>query len=126
MNLLGIDYGEKKVGLAISGGQLASPIATVANKRAVAEINAICHQHRIAMIIVGLPEGPVQKKVKKFAQILKNIGIPVKFHKETLTSYTANQLLNQLGKKKQAKKKQEHQLAAALILEDYLLERHYD
>lgn len=116
MNLLGVDFGEKKIGLALAIGPLSEPIGIVKNLR---EIVRICQKHKIDKIIVGISEGEMAKKQKKFARELGNLtGLSVEFQDETLTTREAITRMKQAGKK--IKKKREDAFAAALILQDYL------
>ena len=116
MNLLGVDFGEKKIGIALATGPLAEPIGIVKSLR---EILTICQKHEVDKIIVGISEGEMVKKQRKFAQELAKLaGLPVEFQDETLTTNVAIIKMKQAGKKIKGKK--EDAFAAALILQDYL------
>ncbi|MDP3918230.1 MAG: Holliday junction resolvase RuvX, partial [Candidatus Woesebacteria bacterium] len=72
MNLLGIDYGRKKVGLAISSGKLAEPLKVIRYKDASAiseQIKKIIEQEKIEKVIVGMSENEMGEEIKKFAKI---------------------------------------------------------
>ena len=116
MNLLGVDFGEKKIGLAIATGPLSEPVGIVKNLK---EVVRFCQEHRIDKIILGLSEGEMAKTQKKVAQRLKeSTGLPIELQDETLTTKEAIMKMKQAGKK--VKKREEDAFAAALILQDYL------
>ncbi len=116
MNLLGIDFGEKKIGLAMATGPLSEPIGIVKNLKGIVKF---CQEHGINKIVLGLSEGEMAKKQKKVAQRLKELtGLPVELQDETLTTKEAIMKMKQAGKK--VKEREEDAFAAALILQDYL------
>ena len=124
MNYLGIDYGKKRVGIAYSEGIQAQALLELATAEALSRIIELVSERKIDHCIIGLPEGPLAASVKKFAEILDhNIRIPLTFWDETLTSDTAKKLLLISGKSKKRQKQTEHQLAAAIILQDFLDQR---
>lgn len=130
--VLGLDYGEKHIGIAISDalGILASSLATLENKGKdfiVSEIKKICKENKVKEIIIGLPislsgEQETQaKQVKEFAEFLsKEIDIPIVFEDERLTTIMADKFLKEKGTKIKDRKAKEHKLAAQIILQDYL------
>ncbi len=116
MNLLGIDFGERKIGLALAVGPLSEPVGIVKSLR---EIVKFCQEYRIDKIIIGISEGEMVKKQKKFARDLGRLmDLPIEFQDETLTTSEAIAKMRQVGKKTRGKK--EDAIAAALILQDYL------
>lgn len=121
MNYLGIDYGRKKVGVAYSQGKQAQALKEFFTTEAIARIAILVNEYNIENCVVGLPEGPLTVSVKKFAdELAQKIQIPLTFWDETLTSYTAKKNLSDSGKSKKRQKQSEHQLAAAIILQDFL------
>ncbi|MBU1046679.1 Holliday junction resolvase RuvX [Patescibacteria group bacterium] len=122
MKYLGIDYGEKNVGIAISddGGNLAFAKTVLDNdKNLLKNILKIIEDDRIEVIVVGESinlngeENPIQKKILGFKKNLKeNVKIPIHFQPEFLTSMEARRL--QEGVKKIDAS------AAALILKSFL------
>jgi putative Holliday junction resolvase len=116
MNLLGVDFGKKKIGLAMATGPLSEPVGIVKNLK---EVVRFCQERGIDKIILGLSEGEMAKKQKKVAQRLEELtGLPVELQDETLTTKEAIIKMKQAGKK--IKKREEDAFAAALILQDYL------
>ena len=130
MRILGLDYGEKHIGIAISDALdiLASSLLTLENKGkdfVSKEIKRICKEKDISKIVIGLPvslsgkEEIQAKKVKEFTEFLKKeINIPIVFEDERLTSVMADRFLKEAKIKE--RKKKEHELAAQIILQDYL------
>ena len=122
MKVLGIDYGEKKVGLSLSAGSLALPWKILnnfkSNQELIEEIIKIIKQEKIEIVVVGMPlslQGKlsVQTKVVKefFALFKKNISIPLFAIDERYSSQMAQTQL--AGKNDDAQ-------AAANILQTYL------
>lgn len=122
MRLLGIDYGLKKVGLAISEGLLAEPLLVLTNKLSVInKISNVCQEQRVEKIIVGLPEGEIAKQVEGFGQkVVKLTGLPVEYQDESLTSKEAIVKMIEAGKKRKDRRRFEDAIAAAIILQSYI------
>lgn len=99
MRYLGIDHGDKRIGIALSDeeGIFAFPFMTVENnKKAIDGIKRICSEQGVDRIVMGLPlsfsmqETEQTKKVKEFAKKLsKEVGLPLEFENEILTSKQA-------------------------------------
>lgn len=100
--LLGVDFGVKRVGLAVSdeGGTLAFPLVVLKNtKRLVGEVQEICEEEKIHAIILGESldysgkENPVQEKIKVFKKELEEATkLPVHFEPEFWTSEQARKM----------------------------------
>lgn len=120
MKLLGIDYGEAKIGLATSDGEIAKPEGIL--KRGQQNALALfCQRNRIEKIVIGLSEGKMAETTKRFGEELARLtGVPVEYHDETLSSKQAREYMIVAGKPRMKKKLDEHSIAAALILQDYL------
>lgn len=122
MRYLGIDYGLKKMGLAISEGQLASiyKIMEISSlKDALVKINHIVNKEKIDLAVVGLPEsGKNQAATKKFIKHLKK-NMAVEIVDETLTSQDAQRLMIDLNLGQKERQK-EDAYSAALILQRFL------
>lgn len=130
--ILGIDFGTKRIGLAISDplGIIARPLETIANDTTTLhKINKVIKDLGIKVIVVGLPfnlkgeRGQKAVEVETFIdQLKKTTQLPVFEVDERFTSATAKATLIQMGvKKKQRQDKSKIDLmAAALILQSYL------
>jgi len=118
MKLLGIDFGEKKIGLAMAEFNLVEPLGVV-NKLKV--ISRICQDQGIEKIIIGLSEGKMAKKTRQFGEQLASLtGLPIQYQDETLTSEEAKRIMVKIGKPKKKRQRQIDAIAAALILQSYL------
>jgi putative Holliday junction resolvase len=135
MRSLGLDIGDKRIGVALSDpdGILASPL-TVINRRDesrdIEAISDIVSQQGVGRIIVGLPYslngslGEQAEKVKAFTQRLASrIRVPLEYRDERLTTVMVERLRRAAGGKKRGKTGDDAQ-AAALILQGYLDEGH--
>jgi putative holliday junction resolvase len=121
MKLLGIDYGEKNIGLSICEFDMAQGFGEIYTNEAFLRISAICFQEKIEKIIIGLPEGRLKDKVKDFGQKLATtIKLPIVYWDETLTTNEAIKILISKKGQKKLRKKKEHQVAAGLILQSYI------
>ena len=130
MRLLGIDFGSKYIGLALSdpSKSLARPFKTIpGNNKPLEEIKKICQEEEVEKIILGLPKsmdgsiGPQGEKTLKFKKELEDfLAIPIELEDERLTSKLASDLLKDEKKKIKESKAELNKLAAQLILESYL------
>ena len=135
MRILGIDYGERRVGLAVSDptGMLAGPLETLHRRRGkrppVHRVAEIARQHEAAAVVVGLPlgldgeENEWCREVRSFGEALASrIGVPVHFEDERLTSVVAQKAIQQsgLGRVKRREKERVDRAAAVLILQRWL------
>lgn len=122
MRTLGIDYGLKRIGLSLADNSLAQPFGVIDNdSRLVEKLVKICQTSQIEKIIIGLPEGKIAKKVRKFAQELSRVAnFTVVFQDESLTSKEAIAKMIQAGRGRKARREKEDAIAAAIILQSYL------
>lgn len=131
MRILSIDYGDKKIGLAISdkNEKLASRFLTLENKsqkKSIIEIKKIILEENIQKIIIGIPVGfkgdsAQTRNIKEFsAKLSENIETPIIEMNEVFTSNMAKENLLQAGVKSKNIKEIIDQEAARIILQDYL------
>jgi len=132
---LGLDVGDKRIGLALSDamGILASPLTIIDRgdeQQALEEIVAIIDQHQVGQIIVGLPLstdggiGQQAAKVKAFVKILSHrVQVPIEFRDETLTTVEARRIMLTSRSKKNRQKSRDDDVAAAVLLQGYLEEK---
>lgn len=135
MRILGLDYGSKTVGVAMTDalGMTVQPYKTIQRDResklrqTLSEIAEIVEQYQIEKIVMGLPlnmddtEGDRAAKTRDFAEKLKlRVAVPIKFTDERLTTMEAEEILDQSGIPRSEQKKVIDQVAAQLILEQYL------
>lgn len=111
MNYLGIDYGDKHIGVALATGPLASPLATFPTSNATASLKKEIEKHQINKIVVGdCPE--------EFLTQIRTLGVEVIQTDETLSSHDARQAL--LHTTQTRRRELEHQASAAVILQTFL------
>ena len=135
MRILGLDYGSKTVGVAMTEalGMTVQPYKTIQRDResklrqTLSEIAEIVEQYQIEKIVMGLPlnmddtEGDRAAKTRDFAEKLKlRVAVPIEFTDERLTTMEAEEILDQSGIPRSEQKKVIDQVAAQLILEQYL------
>jgi len=118
---LGLDYGEKHIGVAIAKTFLADPYQTIPTDKAIPLLQALITQHAITHIVLGLSENVIGEKTKVFAKELEAaFHLPIIFHDETLSSYETRAELAKLGVKKKLREAKIDHYVAAAILQDYL------
>jgi putative Holliday junction resolvase len=116
MKLLGIDWGEKRIGLAISEGELAEPYGIVGSFE---ELEEVIRQKGIGRIVLGLPEGKYRKTVRQLGKRLEELGVEVILRNEVLSTRIALERAIAAGKKKKARRNLDA-IAAAVLLQEYL------
>ena len=132
--LLAIDYGTRRVGLALSDPlkMIASPYRTIINKgnsNLIVEIKRIIIAEDVEQTIIGLPLGMAgqiteqTKKVEEFADRLIARGIIVKYEDERWSSVAAKRSMKEQNIKSGYNKDLVDQTAAAIFLQQYL-DRH--
>lgn len=128
--ILGIDHGDVRIGIAMSDETafLASALCTVDSTNAgMDQILALVAEHRVEKIVVGLPRnmdgsfGPATEKVRKFIEKLKTqTDIPVVEWDERLSTVSAHHALREAGLDGRRRKGVVDQVAAQIILQNYL------
>jgi putative Holliday junction resolvase len=133
---LGLDVGDRRIGIAISDplGMLARPLSVLERSDDAADVAIILKlvkEQEVAMIIVGLPlsmdgsAGFQAEKVQQFAEKIKAAAAPpLEYRDERLTTVAAKNILEASGKKRErfVKKGAYDAAAAAVILQEYLNE----
>ena len=131
MRSLGLDIGDRRIGVALSDpdGILASPLTIIDRRDESLDIEAIIdiiQSQDVERVIVGLPHsldgslGEQAEKVRAFTQKLASrIQVPLEYRDERLTTVMAERLGRAGGKKAKRKARYDAQ-AAALILQGYL------
>jgi putative Holliday junction resolvase len=127
MKYLGIDYGKRKVGLAISEGQVASIFGILeisSLKDGVDKVYRIIKKEEIDRVVTGVPEGGDSRKITK--NFIKSLRLKLKEETvelietdETLTSIDAKRLMVEMDISRR-KREDEDAYSAALILQEFL------
>lgn len=135
MRILGLDFGSKTVGVAVSDGLLltAQGVETIERKdenklrKTCARIEELIAEYEITEIVLGLPknmnntEGERVEKTKAFGEMLeRRTGLPVHYWDERLTTVAAEQILMESGMRRENRKAVIDKVAAGLILQGYL------
>ena len=135
MRVLGLDYGSKTVGVAVSDplGLTAQGVETVWRKqenklrRTLARIEEIISEYQVTEIVLGYPKnmnntvGERAEKSLEFKEMLeKRTGLPVVMWDERLTPMAADRTLEETGVHKEDRKQYLDQVAAVFILQGYL------
>ncbi len=130
MTILGLDVGEKRIGVALAEGLLTIPLTVI--DRRVEEtdmelIMALVEEYRAERIVVGLPRlmngniGTQAEEILSFSGALaEHVDIPVDTWDERLSTVTAERLLIDAGMKRKKRKGKIDAMAAAIILQAYL------
>ena len=132
--LLAIDYGARRVGLALSDPlkMIASPYRTIINNNntiLIEEIETIIDAEDVELTIIGLPLGMAgqkteqTKKVEEFVDKLTDRGITIKYEDERWSSVAAKRSMKEQNIKSGHNKDLVDQTAAAIFLQQYL-DRH--
>ena len=124
MKYLGIDYGRKKIGLAVSDGVIAEPLRILRYEdiRILREkLGKIISEFGIQIIVIGISEGEMGKESKEFGRVLEEkMKTPVIYQDESLSTRTAQELSIGAGIKRKKRKEMEDAYSATLILQSYL------
>ncbi len=128
--VLGIDFGQVRIGLAISDELrlLAHPVATIsADKTAAKRIAEIVAERNVDKVVIGIPRhmsgqiGESAQKALDFAgELRQKVQCPVETWDERLTTVAANRALAAAGKKTRDTREIVDQVAAQMILQGYL------
>ncbi|MFC1453788.1 Holliday junction resolvase RuvX [Verrucomicrobiota bacterium] len=129
---LGIDYGAKRIGLAVSDetGQIAFPLRVLQNsgqRRVAEEINKIIAERKVDSLVLGLPislngsRGIAVENVERFAEVLKkHVSIPLDFWDERLSTKIAERAMIEGGLRRKRRRQCIDRATAQIILQSYL------
>ncbi|MDD5686681.1 MAG: Holliday junction resolvase RuvX [Elusimicrobia bacterium] len=130
MSILAIDYGKKRIGVAVSSTFISTPlkpVLVVNSENLLISISKIIIEYEVSEIVLGLPlnmdgtESEMTKEVRCFAvKLERKFGLKVSLVDERLTSREAEEKLAIFEKSWQKRKKKIDSAAACLILESYL------
>lgn len=130
--LLGVDFGERRVGLALSdsAGLIAQGLDTIEVQSAsesVESIAAIAEAQQVLEIVLGLPvnmdgtKGEMAGKVEAFAGLLQDrVSCAVRTWDERMTSISARRAMHEMGMETRGNKGRLDRIAATLLLQNYL------
>ncbi len=135
MRIMGLDFGSKTVGVAVSDALLmtAQGIETIWRKspgklrQTLARIETLTGEYEVDRIVLGFPknmnntEGERCRKTLEFKELLeRRCQIPVILRDERLTTVAANRSMMEEGLRRENRKEHSDKIAAVLILQNYL------
>jgi putative Holliday junction resolvase len=130
MAILGLDVGEKRIGVALAGELLAIPLTVIERAGEEADMETIislAEEHGVERIVVGLPRsmdgsmGEQAENVLAFSRALsQHTDVPIDTWDERLSTVAAERLLLDAGMKGEKRRARRDAMAAAIILQGYL------
>lgn len=129
---MAIDYGDVRTGVAVCDKSeiLATPVCVIEQRNAdllIEKISLLAKEYKAEMIVVGLPknmdssEGDRAQKCKSFAESLsQKTGIETVMRDERLSTVVAHNILNTTNTRGKKRKAVVDQVAAVMILQDYI------
>ena len=135
MRIMGLDYGSKTVGVALSDelGITAQPIMTIERKsenklrKTLAKIEEIIEEYKVSFVVLGYPKnmnntiGPRAQATEEFKEhIERRTGLEVKLWDERLTTIESERILMEAGVRREHRKDYIDKMAAAIILQSYM------
>ncbi len=135
MRIMGLDYGDKTVGVAISDTMMltAQPLETIERDRpsklrkTLARIENLMEEYDVETVVIGLPkkmnneEGERCERTREFGNMIeRRTGLTVIYQDERLTTVAADAVLQEGGIRKERRKKYIDKMAASIILQGYL------
>jgi len=130
--LLGLDVGDKKIGIAMVNSIVLVPmpfsiLVRTNIKKDISAIKKLASDQRINGIVVGLPfqmdgqEGEQAQKVRSFiTKLAKQVDLPIIFEDERMTTKIANTMLGQGGVNRKQRAQVDDQVSAQLIIASFL------
>lgn len=132
MRILGLDIGDRTIGVAVSDplGFTAQGVTTIrrkSNEKDLEELKKICDEYKVETIVSGLPKnmngtlGPQSEKVVAFCKLIEEeIKLPIKMWDERLTTVAAHRVMLEADLSRSKRKKIVDKMAAMYILQGYL------
>lgn len=129
--VLAVDYGEKRIGLAVSDSLMiaANPVGYIKHTtlaRDLIELDALIKERSVDRVVVGLPinmdgsEGPMAEAARKFGDEVRTLGIEVEMWDERMSSRAADAVLIGADLSRKKRKGKRDQVAATWFLQGYL------
>ena len=134
--MLGVDYGERRIGLAVSNGPLAVPLSIVEHTNRAADLErvaAAARDQHATRVVIGLPlhmsgdEGEQSRRTRRFGDALaRRLDVPVVYADERYSSVRAADALDAapVAKRGSTTKRRLDDVAAAMILQAYIDGKH--
>lgn len=118
MNLLGIDYGTKRIGLAVAVSGIIETMGSIpSDSNTFTKICEIVKSYRIGKIYVGISQGPVALQTKNFVKKLGSVlQLPIETVEEAVSTIEAEEIFKRNKGKRKEYGKNIDSIAAAVIL----------
>lgn len=129
MSILGIDYGLRKVGLAVVDESvgIAQPIEVIHPNQVIDWLNRCKAKYSITSVVIGLPGNAMDKSARGLGEDIKlRYSLPVSYFDETLTTHDAQSALRDISANRNKVKKMEDAVASALMLQSYTERGNHD
>ena len=130
MAMLGLDVGQKRIGVALAQDRIAIPLTVIERKGEkddAERIIALVTEHGVNRIVVGLPrsmDGSIGQQAERALafsrELSQHTDVPVDTWDERLSTVSAERLLLDTGMKREKRKARRDAMAAAIILQGYL------
>lgn len=132
MRVIGLDVGDRRIGVALSDplgftAQRLTVIERTAPAQDVEVVQSLVTQHGVQTVVIGLPltmrgeRGPQAQKVAAFSEALRRrLAVPIELVDERLTTVQGERALRETGTRRRKRKAVIDQVAAQLILQQYL------
>jgi putative holliday junction resolvase len=135
MRILGIDYGTRNIGVAVSdelgiGARGVTTLRDVRDEIAVERLAGLVAEWEAGAVVVGLPlradgsSGDAARRVARFVERMKRtLTVPVHTIGERLTSFEAEERMRAMGMKPDERRRRVDEVAAIIILEEFVAAR---
>lgn len=132
MRVLGLDIGERRIGVAVSdpSGSVATPVKVLETAKVLGDarvLQLLADDYEVELMVVGLPlsmdgsEGPQAAAVRRIAERLAlHLPVPMVFFDERLSSVQAKRAMTEAGVSDKGKRGKLDMVAASLFLQGYL------
>ena len=135
--ILGLDPGERRIGVALSDptGIIAQPHDVIDRKVTdpVKAVQELVREHEVVTVVIGLPvslsggEGPAAQAAREFGATMESaLDVEVCYQDERFTTVTAEEALIEAGVRREKRRDVRDKVAAAVMLQAYLDSRHYN
>lgn len=128
--VLGLDWGTRRIGVAISDDERRLAVGLTVWPGEALEylplLKKTLQDEEISLVVIGLPltlqgaEGESAQAVRKFADVVRGLGIEVTFADERFTSFQASRSLSQVGVNQKKQRGKLDMAAAVLLLQSFL------
>lgn len=124
MKYIGIDYGEKKSGIAIAEGPLSEPLEVLYHdnpEEFIIKLIKVVEDHQPESIVIGMPSQAQGEKVAEVVELIKkDIDLPIITVDEGFSTLEAQLLSREAGIRRKKRRSMEDAYSASIILQKYL------